>query len=108
MNRIGKDSLLREIQTVDQKNIDKNTALRARHYLGMHTLDEVRLVSNGAAAFYVWVIYRNLFGFYTLNLKWMIYREDVTSVVYKKCLTRQGELITISPRLDSYQFSQPS
>lgn len=55
MSRFGKDSLLREIQTVDPNKIDKNTALRARNYLGQYSLEEVRLGSNGAAAFYVWV-----------------------------------------------------
>ncbi|XP_060594843.1 uncharacterized protein LOC132749161 isoform X2 [Ruditapes philippinarum] len=54
MGRYGKDSLIREVQTVDPNKIDKTTALRARNYLGQYSLEEIRVGSTGAAAFYVW------------------------------------------------------
>ncbi|XP_052796684.1 uncharacterized protein LOC128229072 isoform X2 [Mya arenaria] len=54
MGRYGKDSLLREVSQADTRNIDNATSLRARNYLGQYSLEEVRSVSNGAAAFYVW------------------------------------------------------
>jgi len=43
------------VSTADPKSVDNATALRARNYLGQYSLEEVRSVSNGAAAFYVWV-----------------------------------------------------
>ncbi|KAL4227964.1 hypothetical protein ACF0H5_013402 [Mactra antiquata] len=54
MGRYGKYSLLREVEICDTTKVDNTTGLRARNYLCQYTLDEVRGVSNGAAAFYVW------------------------------------------------------
>ena len=55
MGRYGRDSLLREVRDADTSNVDNETARRAQNYLGQYSLEEVRSVSNGAAAFYVWV-----------------------------------------------------
>lgn len=55
MGRYGKDSLLREVSQADTRKVDNETARRAQSYLGQYSLEEVRSVSNGAAAFHVWV-----------------------------------------------------
>lgn len=55
MGRYGKDSLLREISNADTRNVDDETSRRAQNYLSQYSLEEVRSVSNGAAAFHVWV-----------------------------------------------------
>lgn len=55
MGRYGKDSLLREISMADTSKVDNETGRKAQNYLGQYSLEEVRSVSNGAAAFHVWV-----------------------------------------------------
>lgn len=54
MGHYGKDNLVREVANADPKSVSNETALRARHYLSRYSLDEIRAVSNGAAAFHVW------------------------------------------------------
>ncbi|XP_071100654.1 uncharacterized protein [Haliotis cracherodii] len=54
MGRLGKDSLVRQVETFDTNDVDDQTAGRVKEILGYHDLDQVRAASNGAASFHVW------------------------------------------------------
>lgn len=53
--RVGKDSLIHQVRDFDSNNVETTTADRVKEILGYHDLSEVRIASNGAATFHVWV-----------------------------------------------------
>ena len=53
--RVGRDSLMHQVRDFDTAKVEQRTATRVREILGYHDLDEVRVASNGAATFHVWV-----------------------------------------------------
>ncbi|KAH9525357.1 hypothetical protein Btru_001150 [Bulinus truncatus] len=52
--RLGRDSLIHQVQDFDSNNVDDRTAKRVREILNYHELADIRLASNGAATFHVW------------------------------------------------------
>lgn len=54
LGRYGKESLMREIRSADTVNLDEHTCKRVEQLQRDFTIDDIRSVSNGAAAFYLW------------------------------------------------------
>ncbi|XP_055884871.1 uncharacterized protein LOC106073803 [Biomphalaria glabrata] len=52
--RLGRDSLIHQVQDFDSNNVDDKTAKRVKEILNYHDLGDVRVASNGAATFHVW------------------------------------------------------
>jgi hypothetical protein len=55
LGRYGKESLMREVRNADTINLDEHTCKRVEQLQKDFTIDDIRVVSNGAAAFYLWV-----------------------------------------------------
>ena len=55
MGKTGKESLKRRVEEFDLDSVELDIALGARDLLHGCTLDEIRVVSAGAATFFVWV-----------------------------------------------------
>lgn len=56
LSRSGKESIMRKVSMFDPKYCFLDVALEAKRIISPFTLEEIRDVSNGAAAFYNWVI----------------------------------------------------
>ncbi|XP_046544246.1 LOW QUALITY PROTEIN: uncharacterized protein LOC124254478 [Haliotis rubra] len=54
MGKLGRDGLVKQVETFDTNDVDDQTASRVQEILGYHDLDQVRAASNGAASFHVW------------------------------------------------------
>lgn len=55
LGRYGKESLMREITNADTVNMEDKTVSRVQELQSKFTSDKIRVVSCGAATFYVWV-----------------------------------------------------
>ena len=56
VGKMGKDSLKKLVTSLDASQIDLETAVYAeKTYLSKHDLESIRIISEGAAVFYIWV-----------------------------------------------------